>query len=125
MRTPLILVTLIQLCGFFANMEAEEHIQVPAAPAVLVDTSVKLPASWPTDIATWSASTEGIFDLQSIISQQARYFNVLAALSTDNSDPDRQPAHRHSERVEKLLAMLAIGQQKLLQLLAKMLRISL
>jgi hypothetical protein len=64
-------------------MEDEEQIQLPvapAAPAVPVNNSVKLPAFWPANITAWFASVECIFELRNITSQRARYFNVLAAL---------------------------------------------
>jgi hypothetical protein len=50
-------------------MEDEEQIQLPvapAAPAVPVNNSVKLPAFWPAKIAAWFASVEDIFELQTL-----------------------------------------------------------
>jgi hypothetical protein len=129
-------------------MEDEEQIQLPAAPAgpaVPVNNSVKLPAFWPANIAPWFASVEGIFELRNITSQRARYFNVLAALPEATvvlvadlietnplpADPfDRLKARlvtahqlKDIQRVEKLLSLPAMGQQKPSELLAEMIRI--
>jgi hypothetical protein len=126
-------------------MEDEELAPPPVAPAAPVNNSVKLPAFWPANIAAWSASVEGIFELRNITSQRARYFNVLAALPESTvvliadliesvplpADPfDRLKArlvtaHQLTDiqRVEKLLALPTMGQQKPSELLAEMLRI--
>jgi hypothetical protein len=129
-------------------MEDEEQLQLPvapAAPAVPVNNSVKLPAFWPANIAAWFASVEGIFELRNITSQRARYFNVLAALPeatvvlvADLIETNPLPAdpfdwlkarlvtaHQLTDiqRVEKLLSLPAMGQQKPSELLAEMIRI--
>jgi hypothetical protein len=52
----------------------------PMAVAPPINNSVKLPAFWPANIATWFSSVEGIFELRGMTFQWAKYFNVLAAL---------------------------------------------
>jgi hypothetical protein len=105
---------------------------------------VKLPVFWPTNIAAWFASVEGVFELRGITEQRARYFNVLAALPEATvvliadlietvplpADPfDRLKARlvtahqlTDMQKVEKLLSFPAMGQQKPSELLAEMLR---
>jgi hypothetical protein len=117
---------------------------VPAAAAAPVNKSVKLPVFWPANIAAWFASVEGVFELRGIVEQRARYFNVLAALPEATvvliadlietfplpADPfDRLKAclvtaHQLTDmqKVEKLLSLPTMGQQKPSELLAEMLR---
>jgi hypothetical protein len=125
-------------------MDVVEDIPPPAAAPPLVNKSVKLPVFWPTNIAAWLASVEGVFELRGITEQRARYFNVLAALPEATvvliadlietvclpADPfDRLKARlvtahqlTDMQKVEKLLSFPAMGQQKPSELLAEMLR---
>jgi hypothetical protein len=133
---------------FISVVMEEEQVQLPmagpAAAAAPVNRLVKLPAFWPTNIAAWFASVDGVFELRGIVDQRAWYFNVLAALPEATvmliadlvesaplpADPfDRLrarlvTAHQLTDiqKVEKLLAMPAMGQQKPSELLAEMLR---
>jgi hypothetical protein len=115
-----------------------------AAAAAPINKSVKLPVFWPANIAAWFASVEGVFELRGIVEQRARYFNVLAALpeatvvliadlietSPLPADPfDRLKARlvtahqlTDMQKVERLLSLPAMGQQKPSELLAEMLR---
>jgi hypothetical protein len=126
----------------------EEQIPALEAPAPLADTvnnSVKLPAFWSANIVGWFSSVEGIFELRGITSQQAKYFNVLAALPESTvvlivdlvetsplpADPFEQlkgqlvTTHQLTDIqwVEKLLALPPLGKQKPSELLAEMVRI--
>lgn len=70
--------------AFISVVMEEEQVQLPmagpAAAAAPVNRLVKLPAFWPTNIAAWFASVDGVFELRGIVDQRARYFNVLAVL---------------------------------------------
>jgi hypothetical protein len=125
-------------------MAVVEYIPPPSAAPPLVNKSVKLPVFWPTNIAAWFASVEGVFELRRITEQRARYFNVLAALPEATvvliadliktvplpADPfDRLKARfvtahqlTDMQKVEKLLSFPAMGQQKPSEQLAEMLQ---